>query len=305
MLGRLLSRYPGVARVVESWVGPPKLSQEGLDFYNASVLILCHQHLKHTNKTAEGIRPEQLQSYYDKVDGMSKSARQEFVDAHINKEILKMFTGIHELTQRKGADIKMIYEVVSSPSAADSPVAIPSDKYKHRAARRSRAIQEEEVPKAAPVIDWTQNTDTIESMIGFELRLKASNISGDGVFLSKGKLLPGAIVGMFPGTLHLLDHLSPTYLEDRGLLPDENLMLMVRTDGHIIDGRTAGMNNFNPFAQGHMINHPPKGSTPNVMAIKYDFPEDPLGFRAFPNHLRTYIPNKYADPPSLMGVLQL
>lgn len=34
----------------------------------------------------------------------------------------------------------------------------------------------------------------------------------------------------------------------------------------------------------------------NVLTVAYDFPQDPLGFTAFPENLRPYIPNRYIKP---------
>jgi hypothetical protein len=58
----------------------------------------------------------------------------------------------------------------------------------------------------------------------------------------------------------------------------------------------------NEYALGHLINHGGsvggggEVSGPNVLAVMYDFPQDPLGWSGFPDHLRKYIPNKYAQP---------
>jgi len=48
-----------------------------------------------------------------------------------------------------------------------------------------------------------------------------------------------------------------------------------------------------------MVNHGGglgEGRGPNVMAVAYDFPQDPLGWGGFPAELRQYIPNTYYRP---------
>jgi len=44
---------------------------------------------------------------------------------------------------------------------------------------------------------------------------------------------------------------------------------------------------------GHLINHPPEGSQPNVISVPYDLIEG-----EFPDHLCRYIPNVYFLPQS-------
>ena len=55
---------------------------------------------------------------------------------------------------------------------------------------------------------------------------------------------------------------------------------------------------YNPYALGHLVNHPKDGAIPNTIQYKYNFPADPLGWSSFPTHLRRYIPNKFALRPN-------
>ena len=67
----------------------------------------------------------------------------------------------------------------------------------------------------------------------------------------------------------------------------------------VIDGRTAEQQNRNEYALGHMCNHAGGmgvEGTANVISVAYDFPQDPLGWEGFPEHLRPYIPNSLAKP---------
>lgn len=69
-----------------------------------------------------------------------------------------------------------------------------------------------------------------------------------------------------------------------------------RYDKTVIDSRAAAENR-NEYALAHLCNHGGgrgAGSGSNVMAVAYNFPQDPLGWGGFPEELRPYIPNSYA-----------
>lgn len=155
------------------------------------------------------------------------------------------------------------------------------------------------------------------------MEVKASNIpeAGQGVFArisstdsntkndsklinTNGKLLPGTVVALYPGLIHLKEHLRDrTYFQS--ILPDPNMLLMARPDQNIIDGRTVDKVPSNRLAQAHMTNHCGTGRPPNVLQVSYDFPAGlVLAKDAFPLHLRHLIPNDYAKPPSAMGKLE-
>jgi len=51
----------------------------------------------------------------------------------------------------------------------------------------------------------------------------------------------------------------------------------------------------NPFALGHLINHPDKDAAPNVLKLAYDFPAD------FPVKFHNSVPNKYISSPPLLS----
>ncbi len=68
-----------------------------------------------------------------------------------------------------------------------------------------------------------------------------------------------------------------------------------------VEGQGQGQGaSLNEYALAHMCNHgggrgEGGGSAgSNVMAVAYNFPQDPLGWGGFPPELRSYIPNSYA-----------
>jgi hypothetical protein len=143
----------------------------------------------------------------------------------------------------------------------------------------------------------------LSDLIGFELEVKPSTVvnSGDGVFVKEGSILPGQIIALFPGHVHLAEYTKKKeHIES--LLPDDNFMLMVRKDGIIVDSRQL-IHNKNPYAVAHKVNHPPAGVVPNSLQLPFNFSNDPLDLSddIFPHEIRHLIPNKYSKEPSFLG----
>ena len=68
-----------------------------------------------------------------------------------------------------------------------------------------------------------------------------------------------------------------------------------------VEGQGQGQGvRLNEYALAHMCNHgggrgeEGEGGGSNVMAVAYNFPQDPLGWGGFPPELRSYSPNSYA-----------
>jgi hypothetical protein len=105
--------------------------------------------------------------------------------------------------------------------------------------------------------------------VKFTLERKPSSIegAGEGAFIqTKTSVPPGTLVALYPGLVHIKHDLKdPTYFN--ALMPDPNLMLMVRMDQMIIDGRAADKMPHNPYAQGHLINHCGADRKPNVFQV--------------------------------------
>ncbi|CAM9563997.1 unnamed protein product, partial [Chrysoparadoxa australica] len=144
--------------------------------------------------------------------------------------------------------------------------------------------------------------------IGYSTAVKPSLIPGAGMGLFiNGHAPAGALVGIFPGMVHLPENVRREEYLDK-LLPDKNFELMVRTDNTIIDSRERGKWPDRPLAQAHMANHPPKGTAPNVLQVAYDVPVKDNNKKdfapadtSFPPQLRPLIPNEYKVPPRFMG----
>lgn len=141
----------------------------------------------------------------------------------------------------------------------------------------------------------------------FSLEVKQSLLpnAGEGVFVhTSASLIPGTVMALYPGLVHLKEHLRNKQ-NLFALLPDPHLMLMSRMDQSIVDARTAHLCPPNPYALGHKINHCGK-KKPNVMQVSYDFPEDLLQPKnSFPEEMRYLIPNKYAKDPTVWGKMEM
>jgi hypothetical protein len=151
------------------------------------------------------------------------------------------------------------------------------------------------------------STSPLIDIHGFSLQVGKSNVegAGDGVFVNCAPdhvVWPGTVLALVPGHVHLTEytcrkeHMTP-------LFPDENFMLFSRDDGVLVDARVSIDVPYNPYAIGHMINHPDtnRGGEPNVLQVSYDFRQDPFEWDEFPRDLRKYIPNVYAKPPTIFG----
>ncbi|KAJ1427698.1 hypothetical protein B484DRAFT_419635, partial [Ochromonadaceae sp. CCMP2298] len=104
--------------------------------------------------------------------------------------------------------------------------------------------------------------------VGFTLDIRHSNIpgAGEGLFLrteNARSLPPGTVLALYPGLVHLKEHLKKIE-HFQSLLPDDDFLLMARLDESIIDGRTADRVVQNQYALAHKINHSGE-QKPNVM----------------------------------------
>eukprot|EP01036_Dinobryon_divergens_P022981 gene22981-31288_t len=110
-------------------------------------------------------------------------------------------------------------------------------------------------------------------------------------------IVPGTVVAFFPGLVYTRADLRRTGAVDN-LFPDNNLMLMSRYDGTVIDSRKANQTPSNPLSHAHRVNHCGNDNVPNVLPVAVDWEEDFFFQKGFPKELRRFIPNHYAKPPS-------
>mmetsp|Transcript_17415 Transcript_17415/g.27826 ORF Transcript_17415/g.27826 Transcript_17415/m.27826 type:complete len:253 (-) Transcript_17415:34-792(-) len=166
----------------------------------------------------------------------------------------------------------------------------------------------------------TRHRETPESL-NFA-HIGPSSISGNGVF-ARTAIESGQCLGFFPGRCFhppppeaVLD--SPKKVPEFYQSWDHNDKAINRYDGVLIDARffdkpvASERMEFNKahnkIAFGHMINHPPKGQTPNVLAFPVEFAHEEIGendFIPYENHDLWYYSEEMGDYvtfPSCMSV---
>ena len=106
---------------------------------------------------------------------------------------------------------------------------------------------------------------------GFELRVAPSSAgagSGSGVWLT-GAAPPGSILAFYPGVTYEVHDVIG--LPGGTRFFDKNDYLMARYDRAIVDASTRALEllpgdaRANPLSVAHRVNHPPRGSAPNVV----------------------------------------
>ena len=277
-----MSWFKSIAAKVASIVGqrPVKLDQRAVDVYRASLLLKCHEWCQKSGSNAEPTQ-EEVNIFYEEVINMEPEDREYYNHGQINKQIIDMFSRIR-IEMDEEDPLSNYYEIGDD---VDDDI--------------------DGMKQGKPNIT---KKGSLKESIGFDLVRMQSGIpnAGDGVFIRchENCTIPaGTVLGLFPGLVHLQEFTSQKDYVVKKLLPDTDLMLMARFDGHIIDGRTANECAPNPYGLAHLVNHVPSGGMPNVLQYPYDFAADPLGLVEFPKRLRKYIPNAYARKPTLFGTI--
>ena len=267
------------------------LDQSSIDAYRTSLLLKCHKwHQKIDNKNGN-VQPsdDDVAGFYNDVQDMTNQEMREFSQKNLNCQVISLFEGIDECGLFPG----------TSRNEKHDRVLSKVDQLREHGDGEVESTEREEKLKSKALLEF----------VGFNLEAKKSQCSedaGDGVYLRcKDDVVipPGTVLGIFPGLVHLPEFTNKNDYVMENLLPDPDFLLMVRSDGAIIDGRTAHECAPNPYALAHLTNHVPKGETPNVFQFPYDFPADPLGIEEFPKILRKYVPNAYARSPTFFGTV--
>jgi len=119
--------------------------------------------------------------------------------------------------------------------------------------------------------------------------------AGRGVFVD-GKCQMGDLLAFQPGDVWPKEHLTSDSVDIMNHFEDEvdECLTSLRFDDFLLDSRRSPVTvltqegSFNPWALGHMVNHPNKGSWPNCQSLMLDFEEN------LQEELTAYIPNTYA-----------
>ena len=166
---------------------------------------------------------------------------------------------------------------------------------------------EEDVVKAIRNYQ-TQNmlrSALIRNEIGHSVLALKSTVTGAGrgVFLD-GKAMEGSLVAFIPGQVLPKEYLiNPSPALESYLSQDYTHQLSLRSDDILIDSRKSPYTvldeeGSNPWAIGHIINHPPPNVIPNCRTVMINFTE-PMNLRS--TGLMRYVPNAYKRNPMLVG----
>lgn len=140
----------------------------------------------------------------------------------------------------------------------------------------------------------------IRERLGYSVLVLKSLIpnGGRGVFVD-GKSLTGSVVALQPGDVWPKEQLLTSSIEVmEHFANDDDCHVSLRFDDYVLDSRLSPVTvlcregSMNPWAIGHMINHPPVGTLPNCQSTMLDYTE-----RMQLNELMQYIPNFYARDP--------
>jgi hypothetical protein len=133
--------------------------------------------------------------------------------------------------------------------------------------------------------------------------------AGRGTFVDGDGATTGSLVAFQPGDVWPKEHLltnSPDVMAHFADDGEEDCQTSLRFDDYVLDARASPVTiltrpgSFNPWALGHMVNHPAAGDYPNCQSLMLDFTEQMMsggiGGQATRSLVR-YIPNVYARPP--------
>ncbi|KAF1784105.1 hypothetical protein GQ600_22454 [Phytophthora cactorum] len=156
--------------------------------------------------------------------------------------------------------------------------------------------------KSTPKMSFSgfERTTEVEEkkLVGFTLSVEASSVPGadEGVKL-RGSASIGSLVALYPGIVYLPEH----YKKKHHLSAlSNNPYARARFDSVIIDAKNESSKPRNPLAVAHKINHPPKGTPPNVIGFAFEFPpEEPFSTKEFDE----LIPNSFVQEPSRLSML--
>ena len=141
----------------------------------------------------------------------------------------------------------------------------------------------------------------IRDSLGYSVLSLRSTIDsgGRGTFIDGEGATTGSLVAFQPGDVWPKEHLltsAPDVMEH--FESDEDCQTSLRFDDYVVDSRTSPVNilaregSMNPWALGHMVNHPESGVLPNCQSLMLNFTEK-MSLR----ELLRYVPNVYARPP--------
>jgi len=286
--------------------------QERLDMQKLFVLLQMHQ------ATSGGKDPAKLQHLLLQAQTAPADGTRRGVDAAVRAQLLHMAAAVHEalnqlgepttaaaqLAQAAGTVLPTAAAAAAAPGSSGSSNPRPQEQQPSSSTSTSSSSEHLPTPSGF--------SSLLQKSLGFSLRLGPSSIphpeAGLGVFL-QGQAPPGSIVAIVPGLAYA--RTQYTHMPNYPRIDLNNPYLSRRYDMTIMDSKPWGsgpqargpwplptcpeadallgaLEGRQPYALGHMVNHPGKGMHPNVLEVAFDFEVSPGAGEA--PWLRAYLP---------------
>jgi acetolactate synthase small subunit len=144
----------------------------------------------------------------------------------------------------------------------------------------------------------------IREELGYSVLALRSGIpnAGRGLFVD-GSAMAGCVLAFQPGDVWPKEHLitdAPDVVAHFDDGDDEDCQVLLRFDDYVVDARQSPVTvlsqegSMNPWAVGHMANHPEAGVLPNCQSTMLNYYSPPNKNRDYGK----YVPNTYARVPS-------
>ncbi|OMJ80535.1 hypothetical protein SteCoe_19176 [Stentor coeruleus] len=267
-------------------------------------------------KCAEWKGIEKYKEIAEDTNNMSIEEHKIFVNGEYTEQTYKILLAMHKISR----NIPVIYDPrnYSTSTSLLDPNMFPI----HTISTKDIFVIYESI--------WDTHKKNTEpklmDKVGHILKIEKSSINhpqaGNGVFVySDNPIYPGTLLGFFPGVIYNKDTINKSKILNRSMteLPyllrwngnavfhDEHLFYPPFKLGYgaeeYIEMREKNKKEMpievlpqqiNPYALGHLINHPPPGVPPNACLIDFEIPES-----FFPSFLLKHFPYmRYSISPS-------
>lgn len=200
---------------------PPRQQLE--DWTTAWILLNCVNHFRFPEEH-EKLEQHHIDKYTEDAKKLEKDeVLGERVQKMLEQQVISMFQGLKDFEMSN--ELALPTTRISTPSSSFS-MALGSKTMAPVNAAQS-------APQQHPLADSVKQP--LSDFIGFELETKESTIPGarKGVFVKHGDILPGTVLGFYPGKVHLFEFVKKREYT-KTLLPDPDLMLMTRYNSSIL-----------------------------------------------------------------------
>lgn len=248
-----------------------KMTQDRIDTYRAAATLKFYKQYNNNQYNSGIPSSDQLTQLYKDLDEMSPYTLSNYVHTNVYEQIIKIFKTIdfnekykqiHHYSKIRNNKRIAKNQLTNGINSDDDGVKM--DYLNYELIVKKSMIENANDGMFLSILDNHDINNYSESNSSSTDSI-SSNSSNDSDSSSRF-IIPGTVIGVYPGQVYLKSHLlqSPSNLSN--LLPDDDFMLMTRYDECIIDGRTAHTLPTHPYALCHKINH--CGLTkPNVMQV--------------------------------------